>query len=190
MIFYGELSLLDDQIAAKRRPSALTRLKRYAGLESGTTPITELAKARYADVSATTPSSSARTKVRWSRSLSSTARYVAGIRELYGKYGLEARSPDAAPALAALENPLNDYTDWVRGHPSCPRARSDFRSPAEIYTDNLKQIGLDIPPEGNSSTAPSRSYAEIRNEIAGPRAARREGAGLEGHRLPSPSFTP
>jgi hypothetical protein len=161
LIFYGELGLLDDQIAAKRRLSALARLKRYAGLEPGTTPITELARARYADVSAD-PNLLGPYKAQVEQNLASTARYVAGIRELYGKYGLD-KSPDAAPALAALEKQLNDYNDWVRAT-VLPRARADFRLPAEIYADDLKQIGLDIPPEELMHRALA-AYAEIRNEM-------------------------
>ena len=161
LIFYGELGLLDDQIAAKRRPSALARLKRYAGLEPGTTPITELAKARYADVSADSKLIGPY-KAEVEKNLASTPSYISGIRDLYGKYGLD-KSPDAAPALAALEKQLNDYNDWIRAT-ILPRARSDFRSPAEIYADNLKQIGLDIPPEELIHRALA-SYAEIRNEL-------------------------
>jgi hypothetical protein len=36
----------DDQVAAGRRSAALTRLRRYAGLESGYTPLTVLAERR------------------------------------------------------------------------------------------------------------------------------------------------
>jgi Bacterial protein of unknown function (DUF885) len=161
LIFNGELSLLDDQIAAKRRPSALARLKRYAGLEPGTTPITELAKARYADVSAD-PKLLGPYKAEVEKNLANTAHYVEGIRELCGKYGLD-KSPDAAPALAALEKQLNDYDNWIRAT-ILPRARADFRLPAELYADNLKQIGLDIPPEELIHRALA-SYAEIRNEM-------------------------
>ncbi len=39
-IFFGEQSLLDDQIAPERRHAAVTRLRRYTGLEAGYTPIT------------------------------------------------------------------------------------------------------------------------------------------------------
>ena len=40
-IFFGEFNLLQDQVDEKRRPSALTRLNRYTGLEKGYTPLTE-----------------------------------------------------------------------------------------------------------------------------------------------------
>ncbi|HEY3052451.1 MAG TPA: DUF885 domain-containing protein, partial [Thermoanaerobaculia bacterium] len=39
-IFQSMRSLLDDQVAAERRPAALVRMKKYTGLETGFTPIT------------------------------------------------------------------------------------------------------------------------------------------------------
>lgn len=40
-IFVGIQTLLDDRVAESRRPAALVRLKRYAGLEEGYSPITK-----------------------------------------------------------------------------------------------------------------------------------------------------
>ncbi|MGC2321499.1 MAG: hypothetical protein WA463_02610, partial [Terriglobales bacterium] len=37
-VFFGMRSLLDDQVAPERRPAALVRLRKYAGMEPGTTP--------------------------------------------------------------------------------------------------------------------------------------------------------
>src|SRR5438128_2642833 len=45
-MFRGLRSLLDDEISPARRPSALVRLRKYAGALPGTTPTTELAQAR------------------------------------------------------------------------------------------------------------------------------------------------
>lgn len=44
-MFQGIRALLDDQVAAERRPAALVRLQRYAGLEKGFAPIAEQAAA-------------------------------------------------------------------------------------------------------------------------------------------------
>src|SRR5579862_4404891 len=38
-VFFGVKTLLDDQIAPERRPAALVRMKKYAGLEPGYVPI-------------------------------------------------------------------------------------------------------------------------------------------------------
>jgi hypothetical protein len=45
VIFQGIRSLLDDQTAPERRPAALVRLRRYAGLEPGSQPVVDLAEA-------------------------------------------------------------------------------------------------------------------------------------------------
>jgi DNA-binding PadR family transcriptional regulator len=44
-VYQGLRALLDDQVAAERRTAALTRLKKYAGVEKGYEPITKLAEA-------------------------------------------------------------------------------------------------------------------------------------------------
>src|SRR5260221_1012706 len=45
-IFSGIRSLLDPQVAAERRPAALVRLRKYAGMEPGFQPYAKLAEAR------------------------------------------------------------------------------------------------------------------------------------------------
>jgi hypothetical protein len=48
-IFFGEQSLLDDQVAPERRKAAIVRLRRYTGLEAGYTPITVRAENVFRD---------------------------------------------------------------------------------------------------------------------------------------------
>lgn len=161
LIFFGEFSLLQDQVDAARRPAALARLRRYTGLEPGTTPIIELAKARFneaaADLKHLGPF-----KGQVEQSLANTARYTAGIRGLYAKYGIDKL--DGAPAaLDAFEKQLNDYGAWVKAT-VLPRCRDDYRLPAELYADNLKQVGLDIAPQELMGKA-QLAFAEIRNEM-------------------------
>jgi uncharacterized protein (DUF885 family) len=45
-----------------------------------------------------------------------------------------------------------------------PRARSDHRLPPEVYANNLKQFGVDIPPQELIAKALT-SFAEIRNQM-------------------------
>jgi hypothetical protein len=161
LIFFGEFGLLQDQIDAKRRPAALVRLKRYTGLVPGTTPITELAKARYAEVAAD-PKLIGPFKGQVEQNLGNTARYVGGIRQLYTQYGIDKL--DGAPAaLDALEKQLKDYDAWVRST-VLSRARVDFRLPDELYADNLKNVGLDIAPQELIRKA-QLAFAEIRSEM-------------------------
>ena len=47
LIFYGEKSLLDPQVAGERHAAAVVRLRKYTGLEPGYTPIVDQAEARF-----------------------------------------------------------------------------------------------------------------------------------------------
>jgi hypothetical protein len=161
LVYFGQFGLLQEQVDAARRPSALKRLKLYTGLEPGSTSITELAKARYLE-EAVNPALLGTFKDRIEQSLANVERYTKGIRELYTQYGLDKL--DGAPAaLAALEHQLKDYADWTRVT-VLPRARTNYRLPAEIYAVNLKNVGLDIPPQELMHKA-LLAFAEIRNEM-------------------------
>ena len=161
LIFFGEFNLLQDQVDAARRPAALARLKRYTGLAAGTTPVTELAKARFTEEAAD-PKRLGPFKDKIVQSLANTARYTAGIRGLYKKYDLD-KLEGAGAALDAFEKQLADYNTWVKAT-VLPRSRDDYRIPAELYADNLKQVGLDIPPQELMHKA-LLAFAEIRNEM-------------------------
>ena len=45
-VYTGVRALLTDQVAKERHPAAVVRLRRYAGLEEGYTPLAVLAEAR------------------------------------------------------------------------------------------------------------------------------------------------
>ena len=47
LVFLGMRGLLDEQIAPERRPAALVRLRKYVGMEPGTTSIVQLTEERY-----------------------------------------------------------------------------------------------------------------------------------------------
>jgi len=157
-IFFGEFNLLQDQVDAKRRPSALKRLNRYTGLEKGYVPVTTQAKAQFEAVMGDTKLLGPY-KAQVEQDLANTASYVDGIRKLYAKYKIGG----ADKALDALDAQLKDYDAWVKAT-VMPRARDDFKLPPEVYADNLKNVGLDIPPEALIEKA-ELAYAEIRNEM-------------------------
>jgi len=161
IVFFGEFSLLDDQIEAERRPAALARLKRYTGLVPGTKSVLELAKDRYLEKVANSrllPPFKGEVE----NNLHSMTAYKAGIHNLYSKYSLD-KLEGAPAALAALDTQFADYETWVRAT-ILPKARTDFRLPAELYADNLKNIGLDIPPQELIAKA-QLAFGEIRNEM-------------------------
>jgi len=143
LVFTGEFALLKDDVAPARRAQALKRLQCYVGQAPGCAPITGLAEAqteaRLGDRALLGPY---RGEVE--QKLANTPRYVAGVRQLFAKYKLD--TPAGKAALDALDAQLKDYDAWVK-RTVLPRARADFRLPEPLYAYNLRQVGIDIPPE-------------------------------------------
>ena len=139
IVFSGIHALLDEQIAPARRARALVRLRRYAGVEPGSTPITELAKARFRERLGV-PSLLGPPRGDVERELAEASFYIDGVEKLLAKYKLS----DAA-TMKKLRAQLDGYQAFVRAE-VMPRARSDFRLPPEEYAFSLKQVGVDIPP--------------------------------------------
>ena len=88
MVFQGTRTLLDDQVAPERRAVVVTRLRRYAGLETGYEPITKLAmdrsRERFKVKGLLGP---AREEVE--RDLENQARFIGGIEKLLQKYEIK-----------------------------------------------------------------------------------------------------
>jgi hypothetical protein len=172
LIFSGEFGLLKDDVAAARRPSALKRLQCYVGKAPGCTPITELAKAqttaKLGDKSLLGPY-----KGEVEQKLANTPRYVDGIRQLFARYKLD--DAEGKAALDALNAQLKAYDSWVRST-VLPRARTDFRLPEPLYAYNLKQVGIDIPPQQLIQQA-QLEFVELRGmlQVLAPTVAKAEG---------------
>lgn len=69
-----------------------------------------------------------------------STRFVGGIEELFKKYEL-AGYEEAYEALSAQ---LATYDAFLEAEVK-PRAREDFRLPADVYAFNLKGVGIDMP---------------------------------------------
>jgi len=143
LIFGGEFVLLKDDVDPKRRALALNRLQCYVGKAPGCEPIATLAKARTTE-RLDNKSLLGPYKGEIEQKLANTQRYVDGIRQLFAKYKLD--TPEGKAALDALDSQMKDYDAWVRST-VLPRTRSDFRLPEPLYAYNLKQVGIDIPPQ-------------------------------------------
>jgi len=157
-VFLGLSALLDDRVEASRRPAALVRLRRYAGLEPGSKPIAELARDR------------TRERLREKKllgpvqaeiedGLGNVQRYVAGIEQLFKKYEIAGYEE----AHAKLQADLAAYEQFVRAE-LLPRARTDFKQPPELYALSLRSFGIDMPVDELVSRAEA-SFIEIRNEM-------------------------
>jgi hypothetical protein len=146
-VFQGLRTLLDDQVAPERRKAAMVRLRRYAGLEPGYTPFTEILKQRAEDQMAK-PNMIFPSKLKIETELSRNQNYIDGIPPLFKQYGLTGWEEP----FAKLKTELTDYDAWVRAQ-ILPKARADFRLPPEEYALNLEGYGIDIPIARLAQTA-------------------------------------
>jgi hypothetical protein len=158
LVYQGLRVLLDDQVDAKRKPAAVVRLRKYAGVESGFTPITEQLKKftewRLAKLNMIFPS-----RASVDTGLSRNPLYVDGIAALFKQYGLQGWEEP----YAKLKTQLADYDQWVKSE-IWPKARTDFREPPELYALNLEGYGIDIPPADLAAMA-HNAFTEYQAEM-------------------------
>ncbi|HYC09283.1 MAG TPA: DUF885 family protein, partial [Steroidobacteraceae bacterium] len=158
-VFQGLHGLLDDQVAAERRPAAVVRLRKYAGDEPGSTPVTEVFKQRELEQIAK-PDVLFPSKGEMETELGRNSNYVEGIGALFSKYKLTGWEA----AYAKLKAELADYDAWVRQN-ILPRARTDFRLPPQKYALDFEQYGIDIPPAKIAAMAHA-AFTEYQHEMA------------------------
>ena len=159
LVFNGIRGLLDDQIAASRRPSALIRLKRYAGLEPGYTPITVLAEQRTRE--RMKPGLLFPARVRVEKDLSNAEFFVNGIGQLFEKYQIAGYQQP----YANLKEQLAAYSAFIKSE-ILPKSRTDFRLPPELYAYNLEQYGIDVPPADLAARAHA-AFDDIQKQMQG-----------------------
>jgi hypothetical protein len=157
-VFYGVKSLLDDQIAPERRPAALVRMQKYAGMTPGYTPVIEQAEQRWRE-KLNNPGLLGPPKAEVEKNLENTSTYLEGIGLLLEKYKIEGY----APAYAKLKEQLTSYDDFVRKE-VLPKARSDFRLPPDIYAIRLSTYGADYTAAELERLA-HKSFTEIQAQM-------------------------
>jgi hypothetical protein len=138
-VFQGLRVLLDDQVAPDRRKAALVRLRKYAGLEPGYKPYTEILKQR-AEEQIAKPNMIYPAKLEIDTELSRNQNYLDGIPALFKQYGLTGWEEP----FAKLKTELTDYDSWVKTE-LLPKARTDFRLPPAEYALNLESYGINMP---------------------------------------------
>ena len=147
IVFNGVQRLTDPQLPASRRAKAIERLRAYAGLASGAKPLTELARARFAEslaqeIAAGDPPRMGPMKAEVEQALANTSIYLTGLEQIFAKDKPEG----ADEALAAIRKQFADYDAWVRAE-VLPRTRTDPKLPRDYYAYRLRQVGIDIAPE-------------------------------------------
>jgi hypothetical protein len=157
-VFFGVQSLLDPQNAPERRPAVVTRLRRYAGLEPGYEPIVELAKA-HTSAGLENPELVGPYVEELSQHVQNAPRFIEGMRGLLAESGIQ----EWQEPFAAFEEQLRAYYAWL-DEAVRPRARREPRLPPEIYADNLKGFGVDVPPEELIERA-TLAFADLQGEM-------------------------
>src|SRR5579871_495017 len=140
-IYAGLTSLLNDQVLPERRPAAVARLRRYAGMEPGYAPITTLAEQRFRE-RGKIPGLIGPPESEVEKDLRNTDAYLTGISLLFEKYKVHGYHE----AYSALKEQLTSYDDFVRKE-VLSTARKDFRLPPELYTLALENHGVDYTPD-------------------------------------------
>lgn len=158
LMFLGVSSLLDEDVPPERRAAVMVRLRRYTGLEEGYTPLVDQAEAflRHALEETALPGPY---RGELDKDLANGPRFLAGIKGLLETFGVSGHEQ----AYGLLEEQLAGYEEFLRNE-LVPRARDDFRLPAEVYASNLESFGIETPIEELASRA-KVSFKEIQNEM-------------------------
>ena len=169
-IFFGLRTLLDDQVAPERRKAALVRLRKYAGVESGYTPVTKLAEDRITE-RLSLPGRIGPYKNEVEQDLSQADFFINGIGDLFKKYNIAGYEEP----YAKLKEQLAAYNDFVRKQ-IIPKSRTDFRLPPEEYAYSLEQYGIDIPPQQLADMAHA-AFKDIQQQMVAlaPKVAEQHG---------------
>ena len=157
-VFFGVRGLIDAQIPRERYPAAIARIEKYAGLAEGHEAITEQAKARTMerfDVDGLVGPYKGEIEQDVERAES----FITGIEGLLAGTDLQGWEE----SYATLAGQLRDYNEWVLAE-VLPRARTDYRLPAAVYEDALRNWGVDASPHDLIEQA-TKGYMDIRNEM-------------------------
>lgn len=133
-------SLLNDKVPPERRAAVATRLKRYAGLEAGYTPVTELARGRLAEALPHTELLGP-ARLELEDDLLKGEVYRKGVAGLLAEYPVAG----AEDAWNTLRGQLQKHEQLLRQQ-LLPRARDDFRLPEEMYRFHLRKNGVALDP--------------------------------------------
>ena len=158
LIFFSVRSLLEPQIEASRRPAALVRVRKYAGLEPGTTSIVQLAERETREALAK-PGLQPPSTLEVENDVQTAHLSMDGIEKLFQEYNI----PGYEQPVAELRKQLAQYTEFVRTE-VLPRARADFRLAPELYALRLEQVGVDIPP-AQLATRAHAAFTQIQGEM-------------------------
>jgi len=158
-IFSGLRELLDDKIVAERRPAAVIRLRKYAGVEPGYKPLTAVLKQRIEEQMAK-PDVVYPSSIEIESQLGRNKAYVDNIAALFRKYNVTGWEEP----YAKLNQELSEYDSWVRAT-LIPHGRPDFRLQPEEYAISLQGFGIETPPADLAAMAHA-AFSECQAQMA------------------------
>src|SRR5260370_23681969 len=156
-IFSSIRALLDPQIAKERHPAALVRVRKYAGLEPGIPPVAQALEAEIREGLAKGLLPPSRIEVE--SELHTSKFLIDGIEKLFQEFAV----PGWEQPVAALKGQLEQHVTFLSAE-VLPKARDDFRLPAELYAFDLEQVGVDIPAQELMQRAHA-GFSEIQGEM-------------------------
>ena len=157
-VFRGLRVLLDEQTPAERRPAAVVRIRKYAGMEPGYKPLADILKQRVMEQMAK-PGVVYPARTEIETELGRNPNYMEGIAALLQKYKLTGWQEP----YNKLKAQLTEYDAWTKVN-VLPKARADFRLPPEEYALNLEDYGIDIPPAQVAAMA-HQMFGELQAEM-------------------------
>jgi uncharacterized protein DUF885 len=157
-VFRGLRILLDEQTPNERRAAAVIRIRKYAGLEPGCRPLTEIYKQRVQEQMAK-PGVVYPSRTQIETELGRTSSFVGGIATLLEKYKISGWQEP----YEKLKVQLAEYDTWTKEN-VLPKARTDFRLPPEEYALSLEAYGIDIPPDQLAAIA-HQAFSDIQAEM-------------------------
>ena len=157
-VFRGLRVLLDEQTPAERRPAAVVRIRKYAGMEPGYKPLADILKQRVMEQMAK-PGVVYPARTEIETELGRNPNYMEGIAALLQKNKLT----DWQEPYNKLKAQLTEYDAWTKAN-VLPKARADFRLPPEEYALNLEDYGIDIPPAQVAAMA-HQMFGELQAEM-------------------------
>jgi hypothetical protein len=158
-VFQGVRGLLDDQIDPARYPAALVRVRKYAGLVDGYTPLVDSAREVYEARVAENPNLAPPFRQQIEQDLERAEQFLAGVPPLFEQYEILGWEEP----WGVLEAQLREYNEWVREE-ILPQGRTEFRLPRELYEDGLRNWGVYWSPEDLIERA-GLAIRDIHNEM-------------------------
>ena len=158
-VYTGLSTLLDDKVPAGRRAAAVIRLRKYAGVEPGFKPFTDVLKQRTMEQMAN-PAMVYPSANEMESELARNKNYIDGMRTLFVKYKLTGWEGP----FAKLQQELAGYDTWARAT-VMPRAGINLHMTPEEYAFSLENTGVDLPPS-QLATQAQASFTGIQAEMA------------------------